>query len=340
MSFHDIKGQDKAVEILQGFIRESRMSNGYLFIGPEGIGKRMVAVTLAKALNCEQGPLDSCDRCASCQRIERNRHPDVYMVNGPNPEIVAQQRYNEVNRESTAVKIENIRQLQKDISLRPYEGRYKVFIIDNAHSLTAEASNALLKILEEPPPHSLIILITDKPTLLFKTIMSRCKVIKFYPLAIKKAMEILSKDYEAKNDFAHYLAYSCEGKIGQALGLKGTDVLREKNKIIDSLALSKPVRPTDLSIKSREEVRVCLNVLATWFRDIYLIKTGIPYSELINVDRQADLLKSIQHFSFVDLEQILNCVCDSISYLDKNINIKLLLVNLREEIAYRANRKL
>lgn len=337
MSFRDIKGHDKAIEILKGHIRESRLGNGYLFVGPEGIGKAMVAKTLAKAVNCQEETLDSCDKCASCLKIEKNQYPDVYMVNRSNSAAINPEQNNTDSPESSAIKIEHIRQLQRDIILKPYEGRQKVFIIDNAHNLTAEASNALLKILEEPPPKSLIILVTAKPTLLFKTIISRCQIIKFYPLARKELMDVLNKDYGADRDFAHYLAYFCEGRLGHALALKGKDILREKNRIIDTLVSLGQPKFEDLSIKTREEVRSYLNILATWFRDIYLIKIGMPYSELINLDRKAELLRSMQQFSFVGLEQIFNCISNSIFYLQQNINIRLLLSNLGEEIIYRAN---
>ncbi len=179
---------------------------------------------------------------------------------------------------SNGIKIEYIRQLQRDINLKPYEGKIKVFIIDNAHRLTPEASNSILKILEEPPKDSLIILISDKPVLLFKTIISRCKILKFLSLNRAKLQEIFKKDYGLDNNMAHFLAYFSEGRLGRALRLKDTDILKEKNRIIDKFVLSRKPSLDNLSIQNKEEVRGYLNILATWFRDIYLIKIGMPHS--------------------------------------------------------------
>jgi len=333
MSFKDIKDQDKAIQILKEHIRQSRLSHGYLFIGPEGVGKKMAAKALAKALNCENEALDSCDRCVSCLKIEKNQHPDVSIIDASTPLNSNYEQSKSETGNSQAIKIGHIRQLQKDINLKPYEAKLKVFIIDNAHNLTPEASNALLKILEEPPAKSLIILVSAKPTLLFKTIISRCQVVKFYPLAREQLREVLSRDYGLETNLAHFLAYFCEGRLGKALALKDTDILREKNRIIDTFALYGKSGFENLSIK-REDVRNILNILTTWFRDIYLIKIGMPHLELINFDRKSELLKFMQHFSFMDLDEILNCISDSLSYLEQNINTKLLLSNLRGRISY------
>jgi len=312
MSFKTIKGQDKALNILKGYIQQSRLGGGYLFAGPEGVGKRLVAKTLAKLTNCLEEGIDSCDECSSCKKIESNQHPDVHIIESADAQI----------------KIEFIRQLQREINLRPYEGRKKIFIIDNAHRLTDEAQGAILKILEEPPSNSLIILISDKPSLLFKTIISRCKILIFSHLPRVELKEILKKDYSLDNSMAHFLAYFSEGRLGSALRLKDTDILRQKNRVINNFVFSRKPVLDNLSAQNREEVRGYLNILATWFRDIYLIKIGMPHSEIINFDRKDELLKLMSRFSFSDLNEIMDSISDSIFYLERNINIRLLLYTL------------
>lgn len=314
MPFSDIKGQDKPIHILKEYIRQSRLRGSYLFTGEEGLGKKLIAKTLAKALNCENQALDSCDSCASCLKIEKGQHPDVHYLNA---------------EDSDSIKIEYIRQLQKDIALRPYMGEKKVFILDNAHNLTSEAANALLKILEEPPGNSLIILISSKPALLFKTIISRCKILRFYPLPRTQLEIILKEDFRLDNNLAHFLAYFCEGRFGRALKLKDTDILREKNMVIDGFALAKRPGLEGLSTDNRNNMRSYLNILAGWFRDIYFAKVGLPYGEFINLDRKDELLKCMSRYTTFDLGEILNCLCDSLLYLEQNVNTKLLLLNLR-----------
>ena len=313
MSFKDIKGQDKSIQLLQAYASQSRIAGAYLFIGPEGLGKNLAAKTLAKALNCEVNTLDSCDKCGSCLKIEKNQHPDVHIIND----------------DSDAVKIEEIRQLQKELSLKPYEGRHKVFIINNAHNLTPEAGNALLKTLEEPPKYSTIILVSSKPAVLFKTIISRCQVLKFYPLARPELKEILKNEYGLDSHLAHFLAYFCEGRLGSALKLKETDIAREKNRVIDEFAVAGRLRLENFSIKSRDDAREILYILAAWFRDAYLIKVGIPQAELINFDRRNDLLRFMNRFSFIELDNVLNSISDGLLQLEQNINVKLLLSNLK-----------
>jgi len=341
MSFKDIKGQDRTIQVLKECMRHSRLAPGYLFLGPEGVGKNLTAKTLAKAVNCleetfdtstmlecngeRSRTIDSCDRCISCLKIDNNQHPDVHLISASADIDMSA---------SCAIKIEDIRQLRKDISLKPYEGKTKVFIIDNAHNLTAEAANALLKILEEPPGDSLIILISAKSSLLFKTIISRCQTLKFYPLPRLKLEEMLKKDYGFNSNHAHFLAYFSEGRLGRALRLKDTQILNEKNRIIDDFSFLKKPSLQDPLIQNRENVRNVLNILAGWFRDMYLIKIGTPHSELINLDRRDELLRFMNRYSFANLDEILNSISDSLLLLEQNVNIKLLMSNLREDIRH------
>lgn len=306
--------------MLQDSIRNNRLASSYLFTGPEGVGKNLVARTLAKALNCEKGDLDSCDECPSCLKMDKLNHPDLHLLPAASGENDA---------EADAIKIEAIRQLQREINLRPYEAKIKVFIINNAHQLTAEASNALLKILEEPPLHSLIILITSKPSLLFRTIISRCRVIKFAALPRAELKEILKKDHHLPDEEAHFLASFCEGRLGFGMKMKESAVFREKNTIIDSFSRHPDSNYDSALPQDRETIRKHLNILSIWLRDIYLVKTGIGGSEIINFDRRKELVKLAQDYSFADLDIAFKALSDSLLYLEQNINTRLLLSNLR-----------
>lgn len=313
MAFKDILGQGRPIEIIKAYIRNGCLEGGYLFTGPGGIGKKMAAKALAKALNCLNSEADSCDACPSCLKIENNQHPDVHMISVDEGQI----------------KIDSIRQLQKSMSLKAYEGKYKVFIIDNAHTLTAEASNCLLKVLEEPAGKSVVILITDKPNLLFKTIISRCKTVKFLAFKRKALESLLMNEYKIDNNFAHFLAYFCEGRLGEALKLKDEDILGKRNNVIEKFVLAKRLRLDHLAYQSREEVRAYFNIIATWFRDIYMIKAGQPQEEIINIDRRQELLKSAELFSPAELDSVFNNISAAISLLEQNINTRLLLYNLK-----------
>ncbi|MDD5155586.1 MAG: DNA polymerase III subunit [Candidatus Omnitrophica bacterium] len=319
MSFQDIKGQEQAINILQNYLHDKGAAQSYLFTGPQGVGKFLSAKTLAKTLNCLQESGDCCDACASCLKIEKSQHPDVHII-----DVSA----GAADTDSSAISIEDIRRMQKEINLKAYEAREKVCIINDAHNLTPEASNALLKTLEEPPQDSLIILVTSKPSLLFKTIISRCKIIKFYPFKRSALKDLMKREYSCHEDLAHFLAYFCEGRIGQALSLKDAGLLKEKNKIIDELILRKGSADYRKGL-DREELRRYLNVAATWFRDVYLLKIGLSHSELINFDRRQELLRSMGLYSYPALNEIIRFISDAFLYLEQNINPKLLLSNLK-----------
>ncbi|HTZ11797.1 MAG TPA: DNA polymerase III subunit delta' [Candidatus Margulisiibacteriota bacterium] len=316
MLLQDIKGQDSAINILKHYMAQERLMGGYLFSGSEGVGKKLAALALAKAVNCTVDQYNGCDNCPSCRKIDGNQHPDVHLIDCSDSDI----------------KIENVRQLQKEINLKAYEAKKKIFIVDNAHNFTAEAGNAILKALEEPPQDTLIILISDKPTRLFKTIISRCRVVKFFPLKRQRLEAILKSDYQLDDLSAHFLAYFSEGRLGRALKLKDGGIIDERNNIIDKFIIRRTLNLQTLSLSKKDELRAFLNIISTWFRDIYLVKAGASQTDLINVDRKEELLKAAESLSFVSLNGIFESISDSLSFLEANINTKLLLHNLGAEI--------
>jgi DNA polymerase-3 subunit delta' len=316
MRFSDILGHVKALSIIGAYLEKSRFSGAFIFSGPEGIGKRMVAKLIAGQLNC-MGQVDPpCGSCSSCLKIQKEEHPDLHIIQNGQSQI----------------KMEDIRGILRQANFRPYEGRVKVFIIDNAHKLNSEAANSLLKVLEEPPKDVLIILVTHKPQNIIKTVLSRCKEIKFSPLSRAQLETVLIKNYALDNVSAHFLAYYAEGRLGLALRLKDTPLLQEKNKIFDSFILSSKPLDHFMMNQTKEQLQVCLNILASWFRDIYLLKCGLPDKEVIHLDRHTDLLKLIPRFSFKQLDEIMATLSESCLYLEKNINSKLLLHNLGAQL--------
>jgi DNA polymerase-3 subunit delta' len=223
--------------------------------------------------------------------------------------------------------------MQREINLKPYEARVKVYIIDDAHNLNAESSNALLKTLEEPPAHSVIILVSSKTSLLFKTVLSRCQIVRFYPLQRKELEKILKNDYGLDVSRAHFLSYFCEGRIGDALRLKDAGFYQDKNMVIDDFLLSCHQAASGASAsQTREGLRRDINILISWFRDICFLKTGMPGEELINFDRRNELTKMAHDYTQAELERIINLLSDALLRLNQNINLKLLTSNLKAEL--------
>ncbi len=254
-----------------------------MFSGPEGTGKKLVARNFAKALNCLEGAADACDACLSCRKIENGRHPDIHIID---------------KGDSEEIKIEDIRLLQQEICLRPYEAKFKVFIINGAHNLNSESANAFLKTLEEPPKKSVIILVSDKPRLLFRTIVSRCQNVKFFALARDEFDQVLKNGYGLDQRALHFLRFFCEGRIGSALGWKDRDILSEKNRIIDFFSSASALSDENPFIQDRETFRQALVILVGWFRDLYLVKAGINKDQSINLDRSDILEKLAKSYTF------------------------------------------
>lgn len=168
-TFDEVVGQEHVTTTLRNAIAQGRISHAYLFAGSRGVGKTTTARILAKALNCEIGPTPSpCGKCSSCQEIANSISIDVYEIDGAS------------NRG-----IDEVRSLRENVKYAPSRGKYKIYIIDEVHMLTTEAFNALLKTLEEPPPHVVFILATTQPNRIVPTILSRCQRFDFRRLSEK-----------------------------------------------------------------------------------------------------------------------------------------------------------
>ncbi len=313
MSFSDIKGQDNAIVRLKAGLENNHVASAYLFSGPEGVGKRLAALNFAKALNCLENNSDGCGTCVSCVKIEKGIHPDLHIVD---------------NGAFENIKIEDIRVLQREIALRPYEGRRKIFLINNAHNFNSDSANAFLKTLEEPSGSSVIILVTDKPRLLFRTIISRCQVIKFFELSRPEFEEVLKNSCNLDSRALRFLSFFCEGRIGAAMQWKGRDIIAEKNRVIDFFGPDSRLTAENSFIQERDDLRWSLGVLACWFRDVYFVKAGLAESRIINIDRRDVLGGTANRYSFNELDNILNGISDALLYLEQNANVKLLLADL------------
>jgi len=332
MGFENIEGHVQQIERLKNRIRLGRAAGAYIFCGPEGTGKKMVAAAFARAANCPEKPAEGCTTCASCAKILRGAHPDVHYLGGRSPEQPEAAEVRPARRkapgESREIKIDDVRLLQQEISLRPYEARCSFFIVDDAHLLNPEASNAFLKTLEEPPKNSAIVLVTDKPRLLFKTIVSRCWTIKFSALPQEEFVRALRARLALDDAELRYRALACEGRLGYGLAQGAADLVTAKNRIIDYFILQPDPSVENSFIQDREQLKESLQVLAGLFRDISVYKAGAEACRLINGDRR-DLLERIAgQSSFARIDQAVRAIQESLRALEQNANTKLVLANV------------
>ena len=292
-----------------------KVSHAYIFHGPGGVGKKLVAITFAKALNCQApGPDRPCGTCVSCKKIDSSNHPDVSVL--------------QPQKEGSSIGIDSIRALIRDASLKPYEARKKVYIIDGANSMTEEASNALLKTFEEPPSDSVIILVADSLNMLLPTIVSRAQVLKFFALGIGEVKEILTKQYDIDGTRAHILAHLSSGRLGEALKYNDDDFFEMRSRLINTFN-DKTFFDSDFDRLSKHELKAVLGIMLAWYRDILIAKAGCTEEpEMVNIDRRQDILNESQKTGFGELNNIIKQIISTGSYLEQNANPKIAITAL------------
>lgn len=312
MSFSDILGQDRQVKIIRKAIENGRVPHAYLFLGEEGVGRKLTALTLAKALNCANETADSCDVCGSCRKITNGSHPDV----------------NVVEPEGSFIKIDQIRRLQRSLQYKPYEGKKKVCLIPHAEKMNPAAANSLLKTLEEPTRDTVLILITTSPHLLLPTVNSRCQRLKFQPLASDVIAKVV-KEKLGGGEAASRIGSLARGSLDRAYALAEGAALEYRDKLIKKI---NSISPDDISNTfklaeemSREKDRLIdtLEFLKTWFRDLLIFKEGCPADRLINVDFLTDIKRLAGNFTVMDLVEKVRVINNTQSALLQNSNKRL-----------------
>ena len=271
MSWDDILGHDIAKRLLQTHLTAGTVASAYLLHGPEGIGKRRLALETAKTLNClaclprgGAGMADAsrpCDACAVCGQINRLTHPDVHLVMPGGA--------------SDQIKIEDSRSLIGRIALRPFSARFQVAILDGADRLTEEAANSLLKALEEPSPHTRFLLLATHLSHCLPTIVSRCQLIRCHPLPREAVQRIVMQAHTGDSRVAEAVARVCGGSASAAIGLAGR--WAEYERLLECFADAAPTAwLTQPLPDTRESVTHLLDGMMGWLRDVAVAATGDP----------------------------------------------------------------
>ena len=332
MPFSDIIGHERPKTILQASLRQDRIAHAYLFHGDEGIGKRLVALRFAQALNCESGDgSDACGACRSCMQIEARTHPDFLAVE-PDPELANPQ-----------IKIEQIRDLEHQIAYHPLVGRKKVFLIDDADRMTLGAANALLKTLEEPPDHSVLLLVSGRPSALPATVRSRCQSLRFTPPARTQVEAALILKREIPPADARLLAAASQLRLGAALtmDLAATRAMHDE---LCAVASPQTLRSVTAILTAAEAFHKSdrgsevLDWLAQWIRDLLLVCIGADQDHLIHADR-LPLLKNAARGAQADrLAGLLEEIDQLQRSAGRNLNLQMaletVLLHLREALGF------
>ena len=331
MALDNILGQDRPKQILEKTLRSGRVPSSYLFYGQESVGKRFTAIEVCKALNCETlSPVDSCDKCPSCLKIEKRIHPDLFILEPTKSSPSARK---------AIIRIEEVRELQKKLAYLPYEGNTKVAIINNAERMTPQAANSFLKTLEEPPTKTLIILIASNPHQLLPTVVSRCQGIRFYPLpseAIKKIIchHLETETGESQPEEIELRSRRSMGQVAHALEedlLKTSQDREELIRLISIVSFKRMDQVflwTKAKAKQTERIQLILDELTRVLRDAALIKIDPEARGVINKDLTEQLKILALQKSTPALLTMFETVQNTKVAIKSNANSQLALENM------------
>ncbi|WP_422930188.1 DNA polymerase III subunit delta' [Singulisphaera sp. PoT] len=342
MPWQTVRGHDRVVESLRQSQAQGRLPHAFLFSGPEGIGKRTFAQTLARALLCEtndESMLEPCNTCSSCLQVLGGTHPDVHMVAKPE------------DKHELPIKV--IRELCSELGLKPARGARKIAIIDDADDLNDEAANAFLKTLEEPPAGSVLILIGTSAELQLETIVSRCRVVRFEPLPEPELAALLQEQgITSDPEDAERLARLSEGSVGRARGLADPELSHFRRNMIDEIAGPQGFDASALSLRidafvkeagkesidRRNRASLLIGELARFFRNALWETAGIapPSSDPHDLAAVANLVARIEPEDVLVLAD--RCI-EADYHIARKVYVQMVFDSLLHDVAKLTNRR-
>ncbi len=315
-------GHEWAADILKKHIQKGNVSHAYLICGPDGIGRRSLALRFAQALTCPEAKEtgEPCQLCPTCQRIARMQHPDLFIVT--------------VSENRKEILIEQVRSLQHDLSLAPYEAPYRIGLLLDFQNASASAQNAMLKTLEEPTARTILLVTASRPEDLLPTIASRCEVILLRSAGLEEVADSLEKEAGVTREEAEKIARLSGGRYGLALAMqKDLGIVERNNLLIDGLLrlMSAPLRDrfayaeelTSRKAAPRENLHDAIRVWISIWRDVLLINGGAR-TPIIHADYQAALHQLASVISSTEIHAQISRLEEALDQLDKNANTRLL----------------
>lgn len=324
MPFADAIGHEAVKRKLRTALTNETIGHAYLFVGEEGIGKRLMALRFAQALSCETPPSsphpDSCGHCRACQQIATESYPDLLVIQP------------EEDKANPQIKIDQVREVERHMMYRPLFSSRKVCLINDAERLTPSAANAFLKTLEDPPEHSLFILITSKPMKLLATVRSRCLTLRFSPASLSQVEGALALKQALPGEEAKFLSQVSGNRIGMALQADATQTKEHYEQFFELCMDQTLTSTTDLLNKAEQlskadQVSAIVDWLSHGLRDLLLVSIGGPRSFILHQSQWT----RIQHLvEDIDPDELFD-LCESLYTLEqapvRNLNTQLVLEN-------------
>ena len=350
IDFSGVIGQDKVKFLLERAIINERVNKAYLFYGPQGAGKDAMAIEFGKALNCTSNDFIPCQTCNNCRLFDQLTHPDLKFLFAAPSKLKEADYIDHVKKkaenyyfrsaysEMAGILIDQIRELKKIATMKLYKGKSRIFIISEADRMTIEASNSLLKLLEEPPEYLILILTTSRLDKLLPTITSRCQVVKFSPLSEESIQKNLLKN-NIELQQANVISRLSMGNFQKAQQLLGDDhqFLREQSWILLMCSQSKDeLKKLDIIDeiavgKDRGQIKELFLSTLLWLRDVQVLQiqkaNGSGDNILYNEDQIEKLEQLNKAFNGINLEKTITETENSIDLVEKNVYINLILIN-------------
>lgn len=327
-NFDSIVGHEQVIEHMKNSISQNKVSHAYMLVGERGAGKKTLANAYAMALQCERGGPVPCTACDSCKKANSKNHPDIIYVE---------------HEKSGSISVEEIRsQAVDDVAIRPYSGRYKIYVISDADKMTPQAQNALLKTIEEPPAYAVFLLLTVNADALLPTIQSRCVRLDVRPISDAQVKRYLVEnmhvpDYEA--DLGTAFAQGNIGRAKQAADASYFDDMARKAihilKYASSMEIHEWVEALANMAKEPDMIYDYLNIFQMWFRDVLMFKATREVDYLV-FKREINAIKqqASQH-SYEGIENIIRAADKAKTRLQANVNfdlaMELLFLTIREK---------
>lgn len=310
-------GHEWAVDMLRKNILNGTVRHAYLFAGPPGLGRRILALRFAQALNC-QTPIAAgipCGECRNCKQIAAMQHADLIVV--------------QAESEGGTLKVDQVREARRILVLKPYQANYRVALFLRFQEANDNAANALLKILEEAPSYAVLILTADNPEQLLPTIVSRCEVLRLRPLKIEEVRKAL-ESREVESGQANLIAHISGGRFGYALRLVDDESLLEQRNgrlndlqnLISASRVEKFAYADKLS-RDKESMRQAILIWLSYWRDVMLRSTQAE-TPLINVDRNVEIEDLARRLNLSTARTIVSGLEDVLEKMEKNVNSRLL----------------
>jgi DNA polymerase III subunit delta' len=326
MPFRDITGHTHLLDLVARAAGRGSLPPSLILAGPEGVGKRMAALALAQLLNCQAPSAtadvpDACGECASCRRIARGVHADILVIEPG---------------DTGSIKIDQIREAIDRSAYRPFEGRRRVVIVDDADAMMPEAQNALLKTLEEPPPSSVFLLVTSRPDTLLITVRSRCQRLRFGRLSPADVAGVLVREHQYTEADARAAAAAADGSVGAALAGGTEDVVAAREAaagLLEEVAGARDPRRRLAGAKAllgagkkaadRQELARRLEAVSSILRDVGVLVSGADERAVANADLKPLLDRLQRSFDRDRALQAFSAVDRALVALDRNASVKI-----------------